>query len=440
VPTTDLPTRFRDRLPALGLDADAHVLVALSGGMDSVVLLHLLRFTAGVRVTAAHFDHAMRPASDADARWVRGLCTAWRVPLVEARSDEPLRTEDDARRARYRFLRDAQAVHSATHVATAHHADDQAETVLFRVLRGTGIAGLSGIPERGEGGLLRPLLPFWRAELRAYARENGLRWRCDPTNQALGPARNRIRHDLLPRIEKTLAPAARRSLVRLAGLARIQEDEWAVLAERAAAECVRWEGAGAVLVRDRLGAYDSPVAARVVRGVLRRFGVVPGRAGTRSALQFITSAPSGRVHLLPGGTHLIRSDLGLARVEPLGDAPPADRSLVIGGGEGEGTMRVGGRELRVRWGAGGEGVTVAANRLPLTLRGWLPGDRMKTRAGTKKLKKLFLEARIPRPRRARTAVLADAEGRVLWAHGLARAADAEPLPGEATITISITDA
>jgi tRNA(Ile)-lysidine synthase len=440
VPTTDLPTRFRDRPRALGLDAGAHVLVALSGGMDSVALLHLLRFTTDARVTAAHFDHAMRPGSDADAHWVRGLCTAWGVPLVEARATEPLRTEDDARRARYRFLRQAQSVHGAAHLATAHHADDQAETVLFRVLRGTGIAGLAGIPERGEGGLVRPLLPFWRAELQAYARENGLRWRCDPTNEILGPARNRIRHDLLPRIEKTLAPAARRSLVRLARLARAQEDEWAALTERAAAECVRWESAGAVLVRDRLAAYDSPVAARVVRGVLRRFRVVPGRAGTRSALQFITSAPSGRVHLLPGGTHLIRSDLGLARVEPVGDAPPADRSLVIGGGEGEGTLRLGGRELRVLWGAGGEGVTVAANRLPLTLRGWLPGDRMKTRAGTKKLKKLFLEARIPRPQRARAAVLADAEGHVLWAHGLARAADAEPLPGEATITISITDA
>ena len=312
--------------------------------------------------------------------------------------------------------------------------------MLFRVLRGTGIAGLAGIPERGEGGLIRPLLPFWRAQLRAYARENGLRWRRDPGNRTLGPARNRIRNDLLPRIEETLAPAARRSLVRLARLARAQEDEWTVLAERAAAECVRWEGAGAALVRDRLAAYDSPVAARVVRGVLRRFGVVPGRAGTRSALQFITSAPSGRVLLLPGGTHRVRSDLGLARVEPLGDAPPADRSLVIGGGEGEEAARVGGRELRVRWGAGGEGVRVAAQRLPLTLRGWLPGDRMKTRGGTKKLKKLFLEARIPRPQRARTAVLADAEGRVLWAHGLAPAADAEPLPGEATITISITDA
>jgi tRNA(Ile)-lysidine synthase len=440
VPATHLPTRFRDRLRALGLDADAHVLVALSGGMDSAVLLHLLRFTTDVRVTAAHFDHAMRPGSDADARWVRGLCTAWEVPLVEARAEEPLRTEDDARRARYHFLREAQSTEGATHLATAHHADDQAETVLFRVLRGTGIAGLAGIPERGEGGLVRPLLPFWRAELRAYARENGLRWRFDPTNRALGPARNRIRNDLLPRIEKTIAPAARRSLVRLARLARAHEEEWAVLAERAAEECVRWEGTGAALVRDRLAAYDSPVAARVVRGVLRRFGMVPGRAGTRSALQFITFAPSGRVLLLPGGTHQIRSDLGLARVESLGDAPPADRSLVIGGGEGEGTLRVGGRKVRVRWGADREGVTVAANRLPLTLRGWLPGDRMKTRAGTKKLKKLFLEARISRPQRARAAVLADAEGRVLWAHGLARAADAEPLPGEATITISITDA
>ncbi len=422
---------------ALGFE-DGHVLVALSGGMDSVVLLHLLR-ACGVRVSAAHFDHAMRPGSDADARWVRGLCRAWGVPLVEGVAAEALRTEDGARRARYRFLRRAQGESGATHLATAHHADDQAETVLFRVLRGTGVAGLAGIPETGEGGLVRPLLPFWRAELRSYARENGVRWRADPTNRASGPARNRIRNDLIPRIEKELAPGARRSLVRLARIARAAEEEWEVLVRRAAREAVKWEGEGAALVRDRLAAYDWPVAARVLRGVLRRFGVVPGRAGTRSALQFISRARSGRVHLLAGGTHQLRTEFGVAWVEPVGDAPPEDRTLVMGGPAGEGALRVGGREVRVRWGAGDE-LAERALRFPLTLRGWRPGDRVRTRAGTKKLKKLFLEARIPRAGRGRVPVLADAEGRVLWAAGLARAADAEPLPGEAAITITITDA
>ncbi|MBD0319941.1 MAG: tRNA lysidine(34) synthetase TilS, partial [Gemmatimonadetes bacterium] len=325
-----------------------------------------------------------------------------------------------------------------THLATAHHADDQAETVLFRVLRGTGVAGLAGIPEK-EGSLVRPLLPFWRAELRRYARENGVRWRRDPSNDTLGPARNRIRNDLIPRIEGTLAPGARKSLVRLARAARAQEEEWAVLVRRATAECVRWEGEGAVLVRGPLAAYDWPLAARVVRGVLRRLGMVPGRAGTRSALQFITSAPSGRTFRLPGGTHLIRSGFDAATVEPVKEDAPPDRPLVIDGPRGEGTMWIGGRELRVRWG-GGEGEAFASSCLPLTARGWRPGDRVRTRAGTKKLKKLFLEARVPRHRRGLVPVLADAAGRVLWAAGIARAADAEPPPGAATITISITDA
>ncbi|HWK89351.1 MAG TPA: tRNA lysidine(34) synthetase TilS, partial [Longimicrobium sp.] len=214
--------RFRRNLEALGLTGQgAHVLVAVSGGCDSVALLHLLRFAAGdggPRVTAVHFDHAMRPGSEGDARWVAGLCGAWGVPLVAARAEAAPRTEAEAREARYAFLLRAKAEAGATHLATAHHADDQAETVLFRVLRGTGIAGLAGIPAADERGVVRPLLPFWRAEIRRYARAHGLRWRTDPTNRLLDLARNRIRHDLLPLL-RTFNPAIEEALARTAAQA-----------------------------------------------------------------------------------------------------------------------------------------------------------------------------------------------------------------------------
>ena len=440
-----LEQRFRANLETLGLaGGDAHVLVALSGGSDSVVLLHLLRFATGgmgIRLSAAHFDHAMRPDSAADARWVAGLCAAWGVPLLLRRADAELRGEEAAREARYAFLRQAQADAGATHLATAHHADDQAETVLFRVLRGTGPAGLAGIPPLGERGLVRPLLPFWRAELRRYARAHRLRWREDPTNRALDPARNRLRREVLPLLERTVAPGARRSLVRLAELAREDEAAWERLLARDAEGLAHEVDGALVLVRERLAGYDSAVAARLLRGLLRRRGIVLDRTGTRSALRFICTAPSGRTLLLPGGAR-VTTEFGAARVERVEAAPPPDRPLRIEGEHGSGTARIGGRERRVRWstapwsGAAPAPGTVAvpAESAPLVLRGWSPGDRMRTRGGTKTLKKLFGEARMPRHSRARAAVLADAAGAVLWVEGVARAPE-PPRPGAPALTL-----
>src|SRR5215213_7551113 len=243
----------------------AHLLAAVSGGADSVVLLHLLRFELGAAVTAAHFDHTMRPGSAADAAWVKGLCAAWGVPLVGVRAERPPRSEAEAREARYAFLEEARERAGAEWIATAHHADDQAETVLFRVLRGTGVAGLAGIPEIDQAaGIVRPLLPFWRAELRRYARAHRLRWREDATNLVADPARNRIRLELLPRIEKTVAPGARRALVRLAALAREEEGAWERLLEAEMDALAREEDGAVLLVRERLAGYDSPVAARLL--------------------------------------------------------------------------------------------------------------------------------------------------------------------------------
>jgi tRNA(Ile)-lysidine synthase len=444
-------SRFLDHLAALGVGERPHVQVALSGGADSVALLHLLRFAArerGITVSAAHFDHAMRPDSERDARWVAGLCRAWDVALVTGRSPRTLRTEAEARDARYAFLRDARERTGAEWTATAHHADDQAETVLFRVLRGTGIAGLAGIaPVDGARRLVRPLLPFWRAEIRRYAREQRLRWREDPTNAGTDPARNRIRLQLLPLVERTIAPGARRGLVRLAGLAREDEAAWEALL-RGQTEAVATEEEGAVvLVRERLAGYDSAVAARLLRGLLRRLGAIPDRDGTRSALRFIGTAPSGREMTLPGGIR-ITTEFGTARIERTGAPPLPDLPLAIDGPRGTGTCRIGGRERLVRWWTsagtaeeGGCSVTLAADEveMPLLLRGRLPGDRARTPAGGRTLKRLFNDRRVRRSARARVPVLADARGRVVWVAGLARCVRG-PGPGEPALTVTIDDA
>lgn len=446
-----LERRFLDHLPSLGVAGGAHVLVALSGGADSVVLLHLLRFGGremGITVSAAHFDHAMRPQSDRDARWAAGLCRAWDVPLIAGRAGRELRNEEEARDARYAFLRDAREQAGADWTATAHHADDQAETVLFRVLRGTGIAGLAGIAPVDEARrLLRPLLPFWRAELRRHARERRLRWREDPTNAVADPARNRIRLELLPLVERAIAPGARRGLVRLAELAREDEAAWEALLRGEVDGVAREEEGAFVLVRERLAGYDSAVAARLLRGLLRRLGAVPDRDGTRSALRFIGTAPSGRALVLPGGVR-IATEFGTARLERTSLPPPPDLPLAIDGPRGAGTFRIGGRERRAEWWTEGEraaadrcAVTLPAREvaLPLLLRGRLPGDRVRTPAGGRTLKRLFNDRRVPRGARARVPVLADARGRVVWVAGLARGVR-QPGPGEPALTVQIHDA
>jgi tRNA(Ile)-lysidine synthase len=448
--------RFRRSLDALGVrGAGAHVVAAVSGGCDSVALLHLLRFAAddaGLRVTAAHFDHAMRPGSAADAAWVRGLCRAWEVPLLEARAGTPPRTEAQARDARYAFLRRAQAECGATHLATAHHADDQAETVLFRILRGTGLSGLAGIPPADGSGLVRPLLPFWRAQLRGYAREAGLRWRADPTNAGTDPARNRIRLRLLPYVERHLAPGARRSLARLAQLAREDRAAWEAVLAPLVDEVAREEKGALLLVRERFTAYDSNVAARVLRALLRRLGTAPDRTGTRLALQFISRAPSGRVLQLPGGVR-ITTEFGIARMEravaqTVDDAP--DEPLVIASADpGEGRFRLAGAWRTARWCTEADGAAAAkeertlrldpgALAFPLTLRGPAPGDRIRTPAGTRPLRKVLGEARVPLRERRALPVLADADGAVLWVQGVARAARLDPRPGERAITLVVS--
>lgn len=454
-----LETRFLRHLDSLGLlQPDVHLLVAVSGGCDSVVLLHLFRFRApDLRLTAAHLDHAMREGSAGDACWVAGLCRAWSIPLLYERAAPGLRSEADARRARYRFLRHAARTADATHIATAHQADDQAETVLFRVLRGTGLAGLRGITPAHPSGLVRPLLPFWRREIEAYARRNDLRWREDPTNRSLAPARNRIRHEILPRIERTVAPGARRSLVRLADAARESERVREALVAPLERALVRREGDDLILARRELRDYDPALGPVLLRNLLRRFGTVLDRAGTRTALQFISGAPSGRQLQLPGGIR-ISTEFDSARIARAREIPPDEPLPIHAAPDGSepafGTVRLAGRRYRVSWRvAPGEeelgaaasherwrtGLRVEALAFPLLLRSWEPGDRIRTPGGTKRLKKLFVERRIPHTLRSTIPVLADRTGAILWVAGVQCAKGVGARSGDDTFFVAITE-
>jgi tRNA(Ile)-lysidine synthase len=450
-----LPERFARHPHGARLLRPHHrVLVALSGGLDSVCLLHLLRFGgAAPELHAAHYDHAMRPDSAADAAWVRGLCTAWRVPFSSARADPPPRGEAAARTLRYAFLHETAARCGADAIVTAHHADDQAETVLFRLARGTGLRGLAGIPAR-RGLLVRPLLPFTRADLQAYAQRVGLRWREDRSNLDVRFARNRIRHVVMPALE-AVRPGAARRIERLARHAADAERAWDAIVSNAVRDVlVDDRTAGFVLARDRLLAYHPHVRARVLRHLLQELGSAPGRAGTRYAAEFISSGSSGGWIELPGRVRLER-EFDRLLLRPEAGAAAADVSLEItGAAGGQGTFRVGGRTWAARWAAApaahreatqhAEGTGAAASfdltslRFPLVLRGWRPGDRIRLAYGSKKLKKLFQEHRAGRVRRATTPVLRDAAGDVLWVVGIARSGVALPQHGD-VFTLTVTD-
>jgi tRNA(Ile)-lysidine synthase len=440
---SDLPFRFIRNLHRLGVgEGRERLLVAISGGLDSTVLLHLLTFACRhlpIEVSAAHFDHAMRKGSSADARWVAGLCRAWGVPLVAERAEQPPRAEAGARRVRYRFLRKAALERDAARILTAHHADDQAETVLFRILRGTGLPGLRGIPASTATGLARPLLPFWREELEGYAAAHRLRWRTDASNASLDPARNRLRLHLLPEVERTIAPAARRNLVKLAELAAESEAGWTTLVREIRSGLESREGDAIVLARDQLRGYDPAVASRLLREVLLGFDVVLDRSGTRLALQFITHAPSGREMQLPRGLR-IRTEHDRARIEREGieregEAAAPDAPLLIHppepGRRFSGHARIGGRPYgvtAVRASAGeaqrppSDGwsvrLPIADLEFPLLLRGRAPGDRVRLDAGSRSVKKLMIDERVPLSERAAIPVLVDAHGSVVWVAGL----------------------
>jgi tRNA(Ile)-lysidine synthase len=428
------------------------VLVALSGGVDSMILLHLLlsiRESWGLKLIAAHFDHRMRPESAADTEWVGGLCRAWEVPFVSGAAATGLKGQDAARTARYQFLEEEATRSGADRIATAHHADDQAETVLFRISRGTGMHGLAGIPAR-RGRVVRPLLTFWRSEIEAYARSAGIPYREDPTNRSVDYARNRLRLEVLPRLEE-IAPGAARSIVRLAADAAEEIDAWnGVIDALEPAVVLRREEDLIELARAPLLSYHPRVRGMLLRRLLHGLGSNPDREATRAALEFIDTAASGSRIDIAGGARMEREfdHFRISRVVGEEGSVGADPVLRIAGpGSGAGEMVLGGgRRFTIRWMWDGEGepetsatFDPAALRFPLEIRNWRPGDRIQLSYGTKKLKKLFAEHRVGRADRARTPILAEAEGRVLWVVGIARATIAAPAPDRPNLRIVVTD-
>ncbi len=207
--------------------------VAVSGGADSVFLLHALR-ELGVAVSVLHVNHGLRGAeSDGDEEFVRELALASGLPVQVLTAQLMIgNTEQEARRARYDFFARQIAAGTCDAVATGHTLDDQAETVLYRLLRGAGTAGLSGIRPRTESGIIRPLLALRRDEIRRWLSERNIPWLEDSSNQNREFLRNRIRLQHLPELSASLNPSLPELLASTAVWAQGEEDYWSAELDR----------------------------------------------------------------------------------------------------------------------------------------------------------------------------------------------------------------
>lgn len=428
-----LPTLFSEHLraePGL-LPRGSRVVVAFSGGADSTALLHLMHERAAdldLSLLVAHFDHAIREGSRRDAARARSVAASLGLPFHLGRPfPPPAINQADLRRVRYAWLHELAAGEQADRIALGHQADDQAETVLFRVMRGSGLEGLAGIPTR-RGRIVRPLLPFRRAELRRYLEGRATTWQDDPGNRDRRWARARIRHDIMPVLESGGGEAVDRllRLSRAAGLARQLTRQMTALllarAERAGGSPGR-----VVLDVTALQRAGSELAGAAFREVARRWGIDLTRGGTRAAVEFMSRGRSGSYVTIGGGLRVIR-EFDRIVVSSEQDPMPSGE-VVVHPVRGEGRMRIGGRTLSVRWRPITKprrvkdciAVAVSPGHYPLLFRGWRYGDRIRLPGGTRKLKKWFGDRRVPVSERARRPVLADRSGNVLWVEGLGAA-------------------
>jgi tRNA(Ile)-lysidine synthase len=410
------------------------VLVAASGGVDSTALLHLLVALAGewrLRLHAAHVDHGLRPDSAADAAAVRELGERLGVPVsvVAVKVERGGSLEAAARAARYRALEAEATRLGADRIAVGHTADDQAETVLMRLLEGASVRGLAGIPAV-RGRIIRPLLGVRRRELVDELRRAGLPWREDPSNADPKFLRNRIRHDVLP----VLAAAYDADVV--AALGRVAREARAAITaiDQVAADALgRWAAVSAdevTLPVPPLATLPAPIAVEVLRQAVAHLGRrAPSRAWTHRRLERLLALPSPRRAFAMGGV-VLEASTGVIRVARTRAAALAARTLAV---PGRVDIPEIGRaiEARVLEGAGyvvSPEPTIAAFDAdevgpPLIVRGRRAGDRFTPFGGPgeRRLKSFLIDAKLPRWERARLPIV-EARGRIVWLAGVRRAA------------------
>jgi tRNA(Ile)-lysidine synthase len=411
------------------------VLVAVSGGADSVALLHVLLTLAdelSLRLHVLHVDHGLRPDSGRDAEFVRQLAARLGVPADVARVAVPGggSVEAAARAVRYEAL-DAHARRlGAERIAVGHTADDQAETVLMRMLAGAGVRGLAGIPAV-RGRIIRPLLETRREALVAALDAAGLPWVEDPSNRDPKFLRNRIRHELLPLLSASYNPDVVTTLDRIARHCRDAVSAIERMAGRELDRLAAPEDRAIVLPHAPLAELPRQVAAEVLRQAAARLGGrAPLRAWAHRGLTRVLASPPPRRPFRLGGITVEVSSgrLRLAAAETL---RLPERTLTV---PGRVALPEIGRVLEARLVDATDGavprvrhsVVFDAALVPprLTVRARRVGDRFSPfGGGERRLKSFLIDEKIPRWERARLP-LVEADGRILWVGGVRRSREA----------------
>lgn len=400
------------------------VICGVSGGADSMALLfalYLLREKLGIRLEAAHYNHGLRgEESDADEAFVREFCSRYDIALTVGRGTvKPGKKglEAAAREARYSFFAQLPGK-----IATAHNADDNAETVLLHLLRGTGLQGLSGIaPVRGN--VIRPMLSVTREQVLAFLEEYHLRFREDSSNREDLFLRNRLRHHVMPLLKKE-NPSLSENISAMT--ASLQED--AALLETMAAE----QETTQIHALRRL---PSAIRSRVLERLLKKWGVPePERRHIGLVEELVFSEKPSACACLPGGICVGRCYDRLERREEALQLPVTELRL------GE-TVYLEPLSLQISCEPATalcnqpDRFTVAAEG-PILLRSRAEGDRIRLSGGSKSLKKLFIDRKIPAYRRQLMPVFADKKG-ILGVYGIG--ADLDRLsaaPDAVCITVS----
>lgn len=381
------------------LQKGERVYCAVSGGADSVALLfgmYLLREKLDIDLRAAHFNHHLRSEeSDADADFVREFCSGYGIPLEYGEAEVKTGKkglEAAAREARYAFLRNLPGI-----VATAHTADDNAETVLMHLLRGTGLKGLGGIAPK-NGNVIRPMLLVTREEVEGFLEEYHLPHREDSSNATDQFLRNRLRHSVMPLLRQE-NPGV--SIAISAAALRLREDE-AYLQSQLEPEL---PGVS------ELVKLPAALQSRYLERFLKENGVPePEQVHIRQLQELVKSSkPSGRMDF-PGNVVIARD---YDRLKRLDKTPIPEEAAVAVPGVTE--LPQWGIRLLVDTAANsGFGVKLQGT---LTVRSRKPGDEMRRSGGTKSIKKLMIDQKISAHQRAFIPILADEQG-VLWADQL----------------------